>query len=227
MLILIPEVLSKAEVAQCRERLASAEWVDGRTTAGAQSAAVKNNRQLPPLSPVAREMGDMILDALGGNALFISAALPARILPPMFNAYGPGETFGTHVDNAIRAIPGTVLRLRADLSATLFLAEPDEYDGGELVIESDYGSQEVKLAAGDLVLYPSTSLHMVRPVERGERVASFFWIQSMIRDSQARDMLFELDQTIQSLVADLGTAAEPCVRLTGIYHNMIRFWAET
>jgi PKHD-type hydroxylase len=224
---MIPEVLTKSQVAQCRERLASTEWVDGRTTAGAQSAAVKNNRQLPALSPVARELGDMILDALGGNALFVSAALPARILPPMFNAYGPGETFGTHVDNAIRAIPGTGLRLRADLSATLFLSEPEDYDGGELIIESDYGSQEVKLAAGDLVLYPSTSLHMVRPVERGERVASFFWIQSMIRDNQARDMLFDLDQTIQSLVPDLGANAEPCVRLTGIYHNMLRLWAET
>ena len=227
MLICISEILSKAEVAECRQLMADAAWVDGRMTAGAQSAAVKNNRQLPQNSEAVRKMGDMILDALGANPLFLSSALPLKILPPMFNRYGIGETFGTHVDNAIRGVPGTAIRIRTDLSATLFLSEPDEYDGGELLVEDDYGSQEVKLSAGDLVLYPSTSLHMVSPVTRGERIASFFWLQSMIRDQQARNLLYELDQTIQGLSNDLGINAEPCVRLSGIYHNMIRYWAET
>jgi PKHD-type hydroxylase len=227
MLVCIPEVLSKDQVAACWSMMTDAGWVDGRTTAGTQSAFVKNNRQLPSTSPAARQMGDLILDALGANPVFLSAALPLKILPPMFNRYGIGETFGTHIDNAIRGVPGTATRIRTDLSATLFLTEPDAYDGGELVVEDYYGAHEVKLAAGDLVLYPATSLHMVRPVTRGERISSFFWLQSMIRDQQARTLLYDLDQTIQSLSGDIGIDAEPCVRLTGIYHNMIRYWAET
>jgi PKHD-type hydroxylase len=227
MLVCIPEILSKEQVAQCRALLAEASWVDGRKTAGAQSAAVKNNWQLPQDSPTGRAMGDLILDALGANQTFVSAALPLKILPPMFNRYGIGQTFGTHIDNAIRGVPGTSVRIRTDLSATLFLTEPEDYDGGELIVEDYYGAHEVKLAAGDLVLYPATSLHMVTPVTRGERISSFFWLQSMIRDQQARTLLYDLDQTIQTLGDDIGLDAAAYVRLTGIYHNMIRLWAET
>jgi len=227
MLICIPKVLNTDQIAACWSHLAEAAWVDGRTTAGTQAVSVKRNRQLPPDSPAGRAVSDLILDALGANPLFLSAALPLKILPPMVNRYGIGETFGTHVDNAIRGVPGTAVRIRTDLSATLFLTEPDAYDGGELVIEDYYGTHEVKLAAGDLVLYPATSLHMVKPVTRGERISSFFWLQSMIRDQQARTLLYDLDQTIQSLSGDIGVEAEPCVRLTGIYHNMIRLRAET
>lgn len=227
MLVCIPEVLSKAEVAEFRAVLDRADWESGLTTAGAQAATVKDNRQLPVTSPVAQQLGDRILVALSRNATFISAALPLRILPPMFNRYGSGEHFGIHVDNAIRVVPGTPVRIRTDLSCTLFLAEPDEYDGGELVIEDYYGAQDVKLAAGDLVLYPSTSLHKVEPVTRGERIASFFWLQSMIRSDQHRSMLFDLDQTIQDVTARDGADDAIAVRLTGIYHNLIRTWAET
>ncbi len=226
MLVCIPEVLSMAEVAECRAIMDQTEWESGLTTAGAQAVFVKNNRQLPAGSPVAQELGERILAALSRNATFMSAALPARILPPMFNRYGGGEHFGIHVDNAIRAIPGTSIRLRTDLSCTLFLAEPDEYDGGELVIEDHYGAQEVKLAAGDMVLYPSTSLHKVEPVTRGERIASFFWLQSMIRSDQHRSLLFDLDQTIQEIASRDGAHTPIAVRLTGIYHNLVRTWAE-
>jgi len=226
VLLCIPEVLTKAQVAHCRRTMDRAEWIDGRVTAGAQSATVKNNLQLPEGSPAAKELGDMIIDALARSPLFISAALPQRIFPPLFNRYGEGHAFGTHVDGAIRAIPGTPIRIRTDLSVTLFLAEPDEYDGGELTVEDKYGTQEVKLPAGDLVLYPATSLHHVKPVTRGFRTASFFWLQSMVRDDNARTLLFDLDQTIQELSAERGIEDAACVRLTGIYHNLIRYWAD-
>jgi PKHD-type hydroxylase len=226
VLICIPEVLTKVQVAHCRRVMNAAEWVDGRVTAGAQSGAVKNNMQLPEGSPAARELGDLVLTALSVSPLFLSAAIPQRIFPPLFNRYGVGQSFGTHVDGAIRAVPGTPVRIRTDLSVTLFLAEPDEYDGGELTVEDKYGSQEVKLAAGDLVLYPSTSLHHVKPVTRGTRMASFFWLQSMVRDDNARTMLFDLDQTVQQLSAERGVEDPVCVRLTGIYHNLIRYWAD-
>ena len=206
--------------------MAQADWEDGRSTAGSQSSLVKNNLQLPQNGAAARELGELVIDALAASPLFVSAALPLRIFPPLFNRYGVGHGFGLHVDNAIRGIPNTSLRIRTDLSATLFLSEVEDYDGGELVIEDGVGEQEVKLAAGDLVLYPSTSLHLVRNVTRGERVASFFWLQSMIRDNVARALLFDLDQTIQSLSARLGAVDPTCVKLTAVYHNLIRTWAE-
>ncbi|MBA2126677.1 Fe2+-dependent dioxygenase [Hyphomicrobium methylovorum] len=227
MLICIPEVLSKDEVASFRKVMDAQNWEDGRTTAGTQSATVKNNQQLPQNSDAARALGDKILEALSKNSLFISAALPQRIFPPLFNRYGIGQDFGIHVDSAIRGIPGTPVRIRTDLSCTLFLAEPDEYDGGELVVEDYYGTHEVKLPAGDLVLYPSTSLHKVTGVTRGARVASFFWLQSMIREDSHRSLLFDLDQSIQELAAEKGVEDPTCVRLSGIYHNLIRTWAET
>jgi PKHD-type hydroxylase len=226
VLICIPELLTKDQVRHCRSIMDSADWVDGRGTAGPQSGSVKHNHQLPEGSPAARQLGEIVLQALSRNALFISAAIPLRIFPPLFNRYGIGQHFGTHVDGAIRAIPGTATRIRTDLSVTLFLAEADEYDGGELTVEDKYGTHQVKLPAGDLVLYPSTSLHHVKPVTRGFRLASFFWIQSMIRDDQARSMLFDLDQTIQELSVGRGIDDPACVRLTGIYHNLIRYWAE-
>ena len=226
MLICIPDVLSPAEVAAMRASLATARWVDGRSTAGAQSARVKNNRQVALDCPVGQRLSVEILRALSNNPLFISAALPKTFLPPMFNAYGVGETFGVHVDNAIRVVPQTGERLRTDLSMTLFLCEPDEYDGGELTIETEYGAQEVKLPAGHMALYPSTSLHQVTPVTRGERVCAFFWLQSMLRDEGERAMLFDLDQTIQEMSAERGADDPHAVRLTGVYHNLIRRWAE-
>ncbi len=226
MLICIPEVLSKDEVTTCRRVLDAAAWEDGLSTAGEQAAHVKRNRQLPIRSPAAAEAGQLVAQCLGRNATFLAAALPLKILPPMFNRYSGGEHFGMHVDNAIRVAPGTNERIRTDLSCTVFLEDPDAYEGGELIVEDHYGAQAVKLPAGDLVLYPATSLHKVEPVTRGERTASFFWIQSMVRDAQARSLLFELDQTIQDLTRrDAGDEAS--VRLTGIYHNLIRKWAET
>lgn len=227
MLITIPNVLTKAEVAHCRGLLDAADWLDGKTTAGAQSAQVKNNQQLEPTSDVAQKIGQFILQKLGQTPLFVSAALPNKILPPMFNRYTSGETFGLHVDNAIRVNPLTQERLRTDLSMTLFFSEPDEYDGGELYIEDYYGTKEVKLPAGDMVLYPSTSLHEVRPVTRGARVSSFFWLQSMVRSDEHRRVLFDLDQTIQSLAERHGADDPEVVKLTGIYHNMIRIWVDT
>lgn len=226
MLICIPDVLTKQQVAHFRDVMAQTEWEDGRSTAGAQSSLVKNNLQLPQDGPAARELGDMVLDALADCPLFVSAALPLKIFPPLFNRYGVGQGFGLHVDNAIRGVPRTAVRVRTDLSVTLFLAEPEEYDGGELVIEDHFGSQEVKLPAGHLVLYPSTSLHLVQEVTRGERIASFFWLQSMVRDNLVRSLLFDLDQTIQDLTARLGAGDPTCVKLTGVYHNLIRMWAE-
>lgn len=226
MLLVIPDLLSPGEAARLAGDIMNAAWVDGAATAGAQSGAVKRNRQLPEDSPIARRAGERILEALAGNALFLSAALPLRIFPPLFNRYGPGEGFGLHVDNAIRAVPGTPVRIRTDLSATLFLADPDSYEGGELVIEDSYGAQPVKLPAGHMVLYPAKSLHRVEPVTAGERLASFFWLQSMVRDDGERAILFDLDQTIQALAEARGIADPEVVRLTGVYHNLVRRFAE-
>lgn len=225
MLLQIPDVLTPDEVVAARHRLDAASWIDGRVTAGHQSARAKDNLQLPEDSPVARELGDEILGALQRSPLFIAAALPARVFPPLFNRYQGGQSFGNHIDNAIRHIAGTPVRIRTDLSATLFFSAPDEYDGGELVIEDTYGVHAVKLPAGHLVLYPSTSLHHVRPVTRGARVASFFWIQSMVRDDGERTLLFDLDSAIQQLTHE--RADHPlAVPLTGVYHNLMRRWAE-
>lgn len=229
MLIQIPEVLTPDQVQQARRILDSADWVDGKITAGHQSSQAKNNMQLPEGSPAARKLGEMILQALGNNPLFLSAALPKTVFPPLFNRYAGGQSFGTHVDNAIRQFPGQATRIRTDLSATLFFAEPEEYDGGELCVEDTYGVQRVKLPAGHMVLYPSTSLHHVTPVTRGARVSSFFWLQSMIRSDEQRTLLFDLDLAIQRITGELaGQAAadESAVQLTGVYHNLLRQWAE-
>jgi len=225
MLLPIPEVLTADQLRRARQLFAQAEWVDGRVTAGHQSARAKDNLQLPEGSPVAREVGGMVLSALEQNALFISAALPARVFPPLFNHYEGGQSFGTHVDNAIRQVTGTPHRIRTDLSATLFFTAPEEYDGGELVVEDTYGMHRVKLPAGHMILYPSTSLHHVRPVTRGARIASFFWIQSMVRDDGQRTLLFDLDVAIQKLTETDGEHPS-VVQLTGIYHNLLRRWAD-
>lgn len=226
MLISIPDILSKDEVAEFRRIMDAQEWEDGRSTAGAQSAEVKQNEQLPPDAEVARRLGERVVSALSRNLLFISAAVPLRIFPPLFNRYGPGQFFGEHVDNCVRGDNLTGMRIRTDLSATLFLSEPEEYDGGELIIDDSYGSQRVKLPAGHLVLYPSTSLHMVTPVTRGARVCSFLWLQSMIKDNHARRLTFDMDTTIQELVMRLGRNDPDVRKLTAIYHNMVRYWAE-
>jgi PKHD-type hydroxylase len=225
MVIQIPELLTGEQVAHARRLLDTANWVDGRVTAGVQSAQVKHNEQLPEDHPVARELGDLILGALQQSALFVSAALPLRVFPPLFNRYTGGQSFGNHVDNAIRQIAGTPLRIRTDLSATIFLAAPEEYDGGELIVEDTYGVHSVKLPAGHMVLYPSTSLHHVRPVTRGARVASFFWIQSMLRDDGERTLLFDLDTAIQRLMAE-SPDSPVTVQLTAVYHNLVRKWAD-
>lgn len=225
MMLHVPEVLTREQVAEIRARLDAADWTDGRATVGPQGAQVKRNRQLPELSPLGRELGEIILKALLVHPLFASAALPLRSVPPLFNRYEGGEHYGLHVDGAVRAVPGTHLRLRTDLSSTLFLSEPDDYDGGELVVVDTYGTHEVKLPAGDLILYPSTSLHRVEPVTRGVRVCSFFWTQSMVRDDWQRHLLFELDQDVQKLREKLGDCEE-VVSLTGHYHNLLRQWAE-
>jgi PKHD-type hydroxylase len=225
MLLSIPDVLTVDEIGRARELFARAGWVDGRVTAGPQSARAKDNSQLPEGSPEARELGEMVLGALGRSALFRTAALPLQVFPPLFNRYEGGQSFGTHVDNAIRQVPGTSHRIRTDLSATLFFSGPGEYDGGELVVEDTYGVHSVKLPAGQMILYPSTSLHHVRPVTRGARICSFFWIQSMVRDDAERTILFDLDTAIRRIGQD--DADHPAVvPLTGIYHNLIRRWAE-
>jgi len=224
MLIAIPDVLTREQVQAARQALDAAAWIDGKVTAGRQSARAKDNLQLAETDPVARELGDLILQQLQRNPLFVSAALPLRIFPPLFNRYQGGQSFGNHVDNAIRQVGGTPHRIRTDLSATLFFADPEDYDGGELVIEDTYGVHNVKLPAGHLILYPSTSLHAVRPVTRGARVASFFWIQSMVRDDGQRTLLFDLDSAIQRVAADTDHPA--VVQLTGVYHNLIRRWAD-
>ena len=229
MLLQIPNVLTPEQVAHGRKLLDDAQWIDGKATAGYQSAKAKDNMQLPENSPAARELGEMILGALSQNALFMAAALPLRIFPPLFNRYTGGQSFGTHVDNAIRQYPNAPVRIRTDLSATLFFAAPEEYDGGELCVEDTYGVHKVKLPPGHMVLYPATSLHHVTPVTRGARVCSFFWLQSMIRDDAKRSLLFDLDLSIQKLSRDLqenATASQVSVQLTGVYHNLLRQWAE-
>jgi PKHD-type hydroxylase len=230
MLIAIEKVLTADQVLVARQKLAAAEWVDGRVTAGYQAQEVKRNAQIPEGSAVAKELGEMILAGLARSSRFMAAALPLRVFPPMFNSYAGGQTFGTHVDTAIRQLSSTGQRVRTDLSATVFLTAPEEYDGGELVIEDSYGEKRVKLAAGDMVLYPATSLHRVEPVTRGNRVSSFFWIQSMIRQDAHRTLLFELDESIQRLAGSehVQTLAvkQSLVQTTGVYHNLLRQWAE-
>jgi PKHD-type hydroxylase len=225
MLVRVPALLSAQEVAQCRNVLSRSQWVDGKITAGAQSAQAKKNLQIPESSKEARELGELILQRLGRHELFTSAALPLRVFPPLFNRYDADMKFDTHIDNSIRFVPGAPIRVRTDLSATLFLTAPEDYDGGELVIEDTYGEQQVKLPAGDMVLYPATSRHRVNPITRGSRWASFFWIQSMVRDDGQRALLFDLDNAIQSLRKKDGESAE-AVQLTGVYHNLVRRWAE-
>jgi PKHD-type hydroxylase len=228
MLITIPDVFSAEQVGQARKILAEAEWVDGRVTAGYQAQEVKRNMQIPEGSPASKALGDMVLAGLARSPLFMSAALPLRVFPPMFNSYSGGQTFGTHVDTAIRQMTSTGQRIRTDLSATLFLTAPEDYDGGELVVEDSYGTHSVKLPAGHMVLYPATSLHRVTPVTRGARVSSFFWIQSMVRHDAQRTLLFDLDAAIQRLakVPGLVEVKETGVQLTGVYHNLLREWAE-
>ncbi|CAG2145326.1 PKHD-type hydroxylase [compost metagenome] len=226
MMLQIPDVLSKDQVARCRALMDAADWTDGNQTSGYQSALAKRNLQLPEGSPVSREVGNLIQDALANSALFFSAALPLKVYPPLFNRYEGGHTFGNHVDNAIRFLRGTDFRIRSDLSATLFLTEPEDYDGGELVVEDTYGQQRVKLPAGHMVLYPATSVHHVTPVTRGARVSSFFWIQSMVRDDGERAMLFELDHRLRQVTATLGNEHEAVIGLTGLYHNLLRRWAD-
>jgi PKHD-type hydroxylase len=225
MLLTIPDLITPQQVSFAKQKLAEADWEDGRATAGHQSVRTKNNRQLPESSPVARELGEMILAALGRNALFISAALPRRVFPPLFNRYEGWQSFGTHVDNAIRQIGSTGERIRTDLSATLFLTDPDNYDGGELMVEDTYGAHSVKLPAGHMILYPATSLHRVLPVTRGTRLASFFWIESMVRDDCQRTLLFDMDAAIQQLNLDHPDHPS-AIHMTGVYHNLVRRWAE-
>jgi PKHD-type hydroxylase len=225
MILHVPSVLAEPQVAHCREVLQRAAWVDGRVTAGYQSAVVKNNRQLPEDSAEARELGELVVGALERNPLFVTATLPLRVFPPLFNRYEGGEAFGAHLDNSIRQISGTPYRVRTDVSATLFLSRPEEYDGGELVIDDVYGSHAVKLPAGDMVLYPASSLHRVTPVTRGVRLASFFWVQSMVRDDGRRALLFDLDMAINKVGQSLPN--DPAViELTNCYHNLLRQFAE-
>ncbi|EQB31939.1 Fe2+-dependent dioxygenase [Sphingobium ummariense] len=226
MLIAIPDLLGADDLAAVRTLIDAAEWVDGNVTSGHQSALAKRNLQLPEERMEAKRAGQIILDALGRTPLFIAAALPAKIFPPLFNSYAGGQAFGTHVDNAVRIQAGSGFRVRSDLSMTVFLEEPDAYDGGELTVETLFGVQQVKLPAGHAVLYPSSSLHRVEPVTQGRRVASFFWIQSMIRDDSARQMLFDLDSSVQALASELGHGHDQVIRLTGVYHNLLRRWAE-
>ena len=225
MLLQIPDVLSEEQVAACRNLLETNSWIDGQVTAGHQSARAKNNEQLPQDHEHAKALGDTILAALENNSLFMSAALPLKVFPPLFNRYQDGQSFGNHVDNAIRQVAGTPHRVRTDLSATLFFSDPGTYDGGELVVEDTYGVHTVKLPAGHLILYPASSLHHVRPVTRGVRLASFFWIQSMVRDDGERTILFDLDVSIQRLLTDVPDHPA-VVELTSLYHNLLRRWAD-
>jgi len=226
MLLHIPNVLTPEQLRHIRHELDRADWTDGRQTVGAQGAQVKRNLQLPESSPVREALGQLILDALSRHPLYHAAALPLRTLAPRFNRYEGGGHYGFHVDGAVMALPGGG-QLRSDISCTLFLAEPDDYDGGELIISDTYGEHEVKLPAGDLVLYPSSSLHEVRPVTRGARLAAFFWIQSLVRDDGRRRMLFDLDVAIQTLTANPGSDRAALLSLTGLYHNLLRQWSET
>jgi PKHD-type hydroxylase len=226
MLVRIPQLLTPAEVAHCRKVLEAAAWVDGKVTAGQQSGKAKFNLQVPQDSPQSRELGEIILDALGRSPLFTTAALPLKVFPPLFNRYDVGMTFHAHVDNAVRPVPGAGVRIRTDVSSTLFLTDPEDYDGGELVIDDTYGTQTVKLPAGDLVLYPATSLHRVEPVTRGSRWASFFWTQSMVKEDSRRRLLYELDLSIMRIRADLPDDHPGVLGLTGTYHNLLRQWVE-
>ncbi len=226
MLYQIPEVIDQQELAHIREQLAQVNWSDGRGSAGYLSGAVKNNEQLPDDHPLGRQLSELILRKLDQNPLFTSAALPKKILPPLFNRYCSAQTYGPHVDGAVRPLAGTPLRVRTDLSATLFLTEPEDYEGGELCIEDTFGERPVKLKAGDMVLYPGSSIHQVTPVTRGERLAAFFWIESMVRQDSRRGILFELDQNIQSLARRDANQPE-LVRLAGVYHNLLREWSDT
>ncbi|MDB5676378.1 MAG: Fe(II)-dependent oxygenase superfamily protein [Sphingomonas bacterium] len=226
MLIAIPDLVTPAQLAEIRTMIDAAEWIDGNATSGTQSALAKHNEQLPENGDTARRAGTIILDALAASPLFVAAALPLKVFPPLFNRYAGGQAFDTHVDSAIRIRRGSDFRIRSDLSATLFLADPDSYDGGELVIESAFGEQSVKLPAGHMVLYPASSLHHVAPVTRGTRLASFFWIQSMVRDNEARRILFDLDSAVQSVAATSGQGDPAAVKLAGVYHNLLRRWAE-
>ncbi|EEF80154.1 Fe2+-dependent dioxygenase [Methylophaga thiooxydans] len=227
MLIAIPSVFSKTEISKLNQHLAQGEWTSGQTTAGEQARTVKQNQQLADDSTLAQQLGDIVLDVLARHPLFVSAALPLKIFPPMFNRYQGGETYGQHVDNAVRFVPGTATRVRSDLSATLFLSEPEDYEGGELVIEEQFGQQQVKLGAGDMILYPSSSLHQVTPVTSGNRVSVVLWMQSMVRDNEQRAMLFNLDQSVQSLTRQHGHQDENVMQLTALYQNLIRQWADT
>jgi PKHD-type hydroxylase len=226
MLLNIPNVLDAGKIEECHQALEAAEWSDGKATAGYLSSRVKNNVQLPEGHPVARKLGGMILDALDVNQMFISAALPLKVLPPLFNRYSGGQAYGGHIDGAVRPVFGTPHRLLTDLSATLFLSPPESYDGGELVIEDRFSPRRVKLAAGDMVLYPGTSVHHVEPVTRGARVAAFFWIQSMVRDEAKRDILFGLDTALQRLGRDVANHPS-LVEIAGCYHNLLRLWSDT
>lgn len=226
MLLPLPDLLTQEEVSRLRALIEQAQWIDGNATSGHQARLVKQNEQLPEDSAEARQAGQIVLTALARNPAFISAALPARIYPPMFNSYAGGQTYGLHVDNAVRVLPQGGGSVRADLSMTVFLEDPAAYDGGELTIETAFGAQRVKLPAGHGVLYPSSSLHRVEPVTRGRRLASFLWVQSMVRADGARSSLFDLDQSIQQLAGELGEGHPALVRLTGVYHNLLRQWAE-
>jgi PKHD-type hydroxylase len=226
MMLTIPDLLSPDQVRQCRQALEQAQWTDGRATAGHQALRAKNNAQLAPEDPVGRQIGDLILDQLGRSPLFIAAALPLKVLPPRFNRYAGGGHYGDHIDNAIFTVPGSSHRVRSDLSATLFFSDPETYDGGELVVEDTYGQHRVKLPAGHLVLYPGTSRHRVEPVTRGARLASFFWIQSLVRDDGQRSLLLELDTALQQLNGELPDHPA-LVQLLGVYHNLLRRWSDT
>lgn len=226
MLTVIPDLLDPATVQRVRTLIDAAQWIDGNVTSGHQSALAKRNMQLPEDAPEARQAGQIILEALGRSPLLIAAALPLKIFPPLFNSYEGGQAFGVHVDNAVRVQAGTGFRVRSDLSMTIFLEDPQSYDGGELTVETNFGVQRVKLPAGHAVLYPSSSLHRVEPVTRGRRIASFFWLQSMVRDDAARQMMFDLDSSIQALAVDLGHDNAQVIRLTGVYHNLLRRWAD-
>ena len=226
MMLAIPKLLDGEALARVRAIVLDAEWIDGNATSGVQSSLAKRNRQLAEDSAAARDAGAIILDALGRSPLFIAGALPLKVFPPLFNSYCAGDGFGAHVDNAIRIRRGSDFRIRSDLSATVFLEEVDSYDGGELQVEGQFGVQSVKLPAGDMIVYPASSLHRVNPITRGRRLAAFFWVQSMVRDNDARQLLFDLDSAIQAIAAERGQADPEIVRLTGIYHNLLRRWAE-
>ena len=226
MLLHIPRVLTEAQVARCRAILEDAKWVDGRETSGHLAARVKHNRQVDEATPEAREMGSIIVAALERTPLFMAAALPLRVFPPLFNRYEPGMAFGSHVDNAIREVASSAARVRTDLSATLFLSGREEYDGGELVVDDTYGAHQVKLPAGDMILYPASSLHRVTPVTRGARLASIFWVQSMVRDDGERALLFDLDMAIGQ-VGEAAPGNPAVVGLTNCYHNLLRRWSHT